>query len=69
MFIDQQMEGVIQVYEHLLAPFVLHMAKFSKRLNKEPKEDFTILSGMNKIVPKIVSMGEVRVPVDENILK
>jgi len=34
------MEAVIQVYEHMLAPFILHVAKYSKRLNKEPKEDF-----------------------------
>ena len=40
IFIDGQMEAVIQVYEHMLAPFILHVAKYSKRLNKEPKEDF-----------------------------
>ena len=42
VFMDGGIESVIQVYEHLLAPFVLFTAKFSKKLRKEPKEDFLI---------------------------
>ena len=30
------------------------MAKFSKQLNKEPKEDFIILCSQHKIIPKLV---------------
>ena len=51
IFIDGGIEEVIRVYQHLLAPFILYVAKFSKRLNKEPKEDFTILAGLHKIIP------------------
>ena len=42
----------------MLAPFVLHVAKYSKKLHKEPKEDFVILSGNNKIKPEFVPRGE-----------
>ena len=58
IFIDGGIEEVIRVYQHLLAPFILYVAKFSKRLNKEPKEDFTILAGLHKIVPQIINRGE-----------
>ena len=46
IFIDNGIKSVLQVFQHLLAPFLLHVAKFSKKLNKEPKEDFQILSGL-----------------------
>ena len=58
VFIDGGIEEVINIYQHLLAPFILYVAKFSKRLNKEPKEDFTILAGLHKIVPQILNKGE-----------
>ena len=45
------MEPVLQVYQHLLARFILVVAKFSKQLKKEPKEDFLILAQQNKILP------------------
>ncbi len=45
------MEPVLQVYQHLLGPFILFVAKYSKQLNKEPKEDFLILAQQNKILP------------------
>ena len=51
VFIDGGIEEVINIYQHLLSPFILYVAKFSKRLNKEPKEDFTILAGLHKTVP------------------
>ena len=35
----------------MLAPFVLYVAKYSKRLNKEAKEDYIILAGLCKIKP------------------
>lgn len=68
IFIDGLMEAVLQVLEHLLAPFVLYVAKFSKRLNKEPKEDFLILSGLHKLRPEIRPSGEIQVPLDEKML-
>ena len=41
IFIDGGgIKAVLTVFQHLLAPFLLHVAKFSKKLNKEPKEDF-----------------------------
>ena len=48
----------------MLAPFILFVAKFSKKLNKEPKEDFNILSGLNKIKPDIRNLGVVDVPLE-----
>ena len=58
IFIDGGIEEVIKVYQHLLAPFVLYVAKYSKKLNKEAKEDFVILSGLCKIKPELVSRQE-----------
>ena len=40
IFIDGGIKEVLRVFQHLLAPFLLHVAKYSKKLNKEPKEDF-----------------------------
>ena len=59
IFIDGGMKSVLQVYSHLLAPFILYVAKFSKRLNKEPKEEFLSLSKQKKLEPKIEPAGEV----------
>ena len=58
VFIDGGIKAVLSVYHHLLAPFVLHVAKFSKSLYKEPKEDFVILSGINKIKPEFAPRGD-----------
>ncbi len=44
VFIDGGIGKVVEVYQHILAPFVLFVAKYSKKLNKEPKEDFVILA-------------------------
>lgn len=51
VFMDGGIEAVINVYEHLLAPFILFTAKFSKKLRKEPKEDFFIFANLLKIKP------------------
>jgi dsRNA-specific ribonuclease len=52
VYIDSAgMDGVLQVYQHLLCPFVLYVAKFNKKLKIEPKEDFMILAQLNKIIP------------------
>lgn len=59
IFIDGGgIRAVLDVLQHLLAPFLLHVAKFSKKLSKEPKEDFLILSNLQKIAPQIKINGE-----------
>src|SRR4051794_3537604 len=55
VFMDGGIEAVIQVYEHLLAPFILFTSKFSKKLKKEPKEDFLIYANLLKIKPVMKS--------------
>lgn len=43
VFIDGGgMEAVLKTFQHIICPFVLYVAKFSKQLNHEPKEDFII---------------------------
>jgi hypothetical protein len=49
----------------MLAPFILHVAKYSKRLNKEPKEDFQILSGLHNIRPNIKDAVTVEIQLNE----
>ena len=61
IFIDGGIENCLAVYKELLAPFILHVAKYSKKLHKEPKEDFVILSGINKIKPEFEPKGEKQV--------
>jgi dsRNA-specific ribonuclease len=55
VFEDGGIEKVVEVYQHMLAPFVLFVAKFSKKLYKEPKEDFILLSNKLKIKPDMKS--------------
>jgi dsRNA-specific ribonuclease len=52
IFIDGGIEKVIQVLEPLLAPFTLFIAKFNKRLYREPKDEFQQASALVKITPK-----------------
>jgi len=33
---------VLDTYKFMLCPFILFVAKFSKQLNHEPKEDFIL---------------------------
>lgn len=40
VFQDGGIESINQVLKSLLSPFVLYVAKFSKSIQKEPKEDF-----------------------------
>ena len=65
VFIDGGIKQVLKVYQHLLAPFILFVAKHSKRLNKEPKEDFTILSGWAKIAPQLNPRGEHEITYEQ----
>ena len=64
IFIDGGIKEVLRVFQHLLSPFLLHVAKFSKKLNKEPKEDFQILSNLHKIAPDMQCSGDVYFTVD-----
>lgn len=51
IFLDGGIKAVLEVYQHLLSPFVLFVAKYSKNLNREPKDDFNSLCCLNKIRP------------------
>lgn len=51
VYIDGGIEKVVEVYQHILAPFVVFVAKYSKKLNKEAKEDFFLTANANKIKP------------------
>jgi dsRNA-specific ribonuclease len=52
VFIDGGgLEQVLKSFHHILAPHVLFVAKFSKQLNHEPKEDFIIMGQKQKILP------------------
>lgn len=42
IFMDGGIEKVLEVYQHLLSPFILFTAKHSKKLFKEPKEHFIL---------------------------
>jgi len=48
----------------MLAPFLLHVAKYSKKLNKEPKEDFQILSNLHNIAPEMTVAGDAFFSID-----
>lgn len=64
IFIDRGIEECIQVLKPLLTPFVLYVAKYSKNIHKEPKEDFIQLSGQLKMMPKFKDTKEkVQVPM------
>ena len=51
IFIDGGIEKVIEVFQHLLSPFILFIAKFNKKLFKEPKDEFNTFSNQVKIKP------------------
>jgi len=51
IFKDAGIETVLDVLKPLLSPFVLYVAKFSKSIHKEPKEDFIQLAGQLKMKP------------------
>ena len=51
VFVDGGIEKVLEVFQHLLSPFILYTAKYSKKLYKEPKEDFILQSNLQKIKP------------------
>ena len=70
IFKDGGIEDTIEVLKTLMAPFVLYVAKYSKNINKEPKEDFYQLSSQLKIKPFIkASEGKEQVKISEVIGK
>jgi dsRNA-specific ribonuclease len=54
IFIDSPhgLDDVIRVFKHFLSPFVLFIAKFSKVLYKEHKEEFLWTAVAKKIRPQ-----------------
>lgn len=50
---DGGLDAVMRVYRHLLCPMILFVAKFSKDVHKEPKEQFVIKATTDfRIKPK-----------------
>ena len=60
IFVDGGMAEVIRVYRNLLSPFILYVAKFSKVLYKEHKEEFLWAAIASKIKPRFQFSDEAR---------
>ena len=61
---DGGMPAVYTVYKELLSPFILYVAKYSKDVYKEPKEQFIIRGGRDyKLRPlfKVSSEAEMKI--------
>lgn len=55
IFVDGGLNAVMRVYKHLISPLLLFIAKFSKDVCKEPKEQFMIVSQVDfRIKPKFI---------------
>lgn len=52
IFKDGGIERLLEVLKPFMAPCVLYVAKFSKKIHKEPKEDFIQLASQLKMKPK-----------------
>ncbi len=67
IFIDSPngLADVVQVFRHLISPFILYVAKFSKILYKEHKEEFIWASIAKKIKPKF-RFSEELIPITVN---
>ena len=53
IFVDGGLNAVMRVFKHLVSPILLFIAKFSKEVGKEPKEQFVMKCGMEfRIKPK-----------------
>ena len=55
IFKDGGMYKLLEVLKPFLTPFVLYVAKHSKSIHKEPKEDFIQLAGQLKMKPHFQS--------------
>jgi dsRNA-specific ribonuclease len=60
VYIDSggDLEIVLDTFKFILCPFVLYVAKYSKQLNHEPKEDFTLTAWKHKIIPDFRSVQQ-----------
>ena len=58
VYVDGGIKAVLEVYKHIMSPFILFTAKFSKILKKEAKEDFNILANLMKIKPQFQTNPE-----------
>lgn len=67
IFKDSGIEVLIDVLKTLLAPFVLYVAKFSKNIHKEPKEDFNQLSNKLNMKPMFSAKEKIDVPLSKII--
>ena len=64
LFLDGGIETVVDVLKPLMAPFVLFVAKYSKNIFKEPKEDFLQVAIQLNMRPNVKDNFErVTVPV------
>ena len=53
IFVDGGLNAVMHVYKHLVSPMLLFISKFSKEVNKEPKEQFVCKAAIEyRIYPK-----------------
>ncbi len=68
IFIDGGIQKVLEVYQHLLAPFILFTAKYSKQLYMEPKDDLNRLSNLLMINPVMRHM-DIEVENVENFME
>lgn len=59
IFQDGGFNAVYSVYKHMLSPFILFVARYSKEVHGEPKEQFIIKAGKEyKLRPKFVCSSE-----------
>ena len=53
IFVDGGLDAVMHVFKHIVSPLLLYIAKFSKEVCKEPKEQFIIKAATGfRIKPK-----------------
>lgn len=61
IFEDGGLSAVMHVFKHLVSPILLFIAKFSKDVSKEPKEQFVVNCATQfRIKPKFVVYDEPR---------
>jgi len=59
------LQDVVEVFRHLVSPFILYVANFSKILYKEHKEEFIWASIAKKIRPQF-RFSEELIPMTVN---
>jgi len=61
IFMDGGIKKVLEVYQHLLSPFILFTAKYSKKLYRVPKDEFNSMANLHMIKP---TMRIIEIEVD-----